>query len=146
MNNTPNAKISTGGEPGFPGRGITWTGRVMSAVAALFLTLDGVMKLVKPAVVVEGTVQLGYHENVIIGLGIVLLAAVALYLAPRTAVLGAILLTDYLGGAVATHVRVGNPLFSHVLFPVYFGVLIWGGLWLRDDRLRLLFPLRNRRT
>jgi len=92
---------------------------------------------------VEGTLQLGYPESVILGLGIILLACTVVYLMPRTAILGAILLTGYLGGAVATHVRVGSPLFSHVLFPVYLGVLIWGGLYLRDERLRALFPLRR---
>ena len=119
-----------------------WTGRILSALAALFLLFDGVAKLFKPAPVVEATVQLGYPESVILGLGIVLTACTILYLIPRTSVLGAILLTGYLGGAVATHVRVGGPLFS-VIFPVIFGVLIWGGLFLREDRLRTLLPLRR---
>ena len=112
----------------------------MSALPALFLLLDGVMKLVKPAVVVETTIQLGYPENVILGLGIVLLTSTVLYLIPTTAVLGAILLTGYLGGAVATHVRVGAELFP-IFFPVIFGALLWGGLVLRDRRLRALLPL-----
>ena len=120
-----------------------WTGRIISALASLFLLLDGIGKLVKPAPVVEGTVTLGYQETVILPLGLVLLACTILYVIPRTSVLGAILLTGYLGGAVATNVRVGNPLFTHVLFPVYFGVLIWGGLYLRDKRLRALIPLRK---
>jgi hypothetical protein len=98
--------------------------------------------LVKPAIVVETTVQLGYPESVILGLGIVLLVCTVLYLIPRTSILGAILLTGYLGGAVATHVRVGEGLFP-VLFPVFLGVLIWLGLYLRDDRLRTLIPLRS---
>lgn len=119
-----------------------WTGRILSALAALFLLFDGVAKLFKPAPVVEATVQLGYPESVILGLGIVLTACTILYLIPRTSVLGAILLTGYLGGAVATHVRVGGPLFS-VIFPILFGVLIWGGLFLRDGRLRALIPLRR---
>ena len=97
----------------------------------------------KPAPVVEGTVQLGYPESVLLGLGIVLLTCTVLYMIPRTAILGAILLTGYLGGAIATHVRVGSPLFSHTLFPVYVALLIWGGLYLRDDRLRALIPLRR---
>jgi hypothetical protein len=92
---------------------------------------------------VQGTIELGYPESVIVGLGVVLLVSVFLYALPRTAVLGAILLTGYLGGAVATHVRVGNPLFSHSLFPVYFGILIWGGLALRDERIRNLLPFRR---
>ena len=107
-------------------------------VSALFLLMDSVMKLMKPAFVVQATVELGYPESVIVGLGIVLLTCTVLYLIPRTAVLGAILLTGYLGGAVATHVRIGDPLFSHTLFPIYVAVLLWGGLVLRDRRLRAL--------
>jgi hypothetical protein len=119
-----------------------WAGWILSAVPALFLLVDGVMKLVKPAPVVEATVQLGYSESVIFPLGIVLLGCTVLYLIPRTSVLGAILLTGYLGGAVATHVRVGEGPFP-VLFPVFFGALLWGGLVLRDTRLRALLPLRS---
>lgn len=119
-----------------------WAGRIISGLLALFLLFDGIMKLVKPAPVVEGTVRLGYPESVILPLGIVLIACTVLYLIPRTSVLGAILLTGYLGGAVATHVRVSEGLFS-VLFPVFFGVLLWGGLYLRDYRLRALIPLRS---
>jgi hypothetical protein len=119
-----------------------WGGRVMSAVPSLFLLVDGAMKLVKPAIVVETTVQLGYPESVITGLGIVLLACTGLYLLPRTAVLGAILLTGYLGGAVATHVRVGAGLFE-VIFPVVVGALLWGGLVLRHPRLRALLPVQR---
>ena len=115
----------------------------MSAVPSLFLLVDGVMKLMKPAVVVETTVQLGYPESVILGLGIVLLVCTGLYLVPRTSVLGAILLTGYLGGAVATHVRVGGPPFP-VIFPVVVGALLWGGLILREPRLRALLPLEQR--
>jgi hypothetical protein len=114
----------------------------MSALPALFLLVDGGMKLVKPAPVVEATVRLGYPETVIFGLGIVLLACTVLYLVPRTSILGAVLLSGYLGGAVATHMRVGDSLFS-IFFPVMLGVLIWGGLWLRDDRLRALLPWRS---
>jgi len=119
-----------------------WTGRFISALPALFLLLDGIMKLIKPAPVVEATVRLGFPESVIPGLGIVLIACTVLYLIPRTSVLGAILLTGYLGGAVATHVRVGEGLFP-VSFPIIMGVLVWGGLWLRDERLRRLIPLRT---
>ncbi len=120
-----------------------WAGRVIGALPVLFLLADGVGKLVKPAPVVEGTLQLGYPASVLVPLGIVLLACTILYAVPRTAVLGAILLTGYLGGAVATHVRVGNPLLSHTLFPIYFGVMLWGSLYLRDPRLRALLPLRR---
>ena len=124
-------------------KGRLWTGRIMSALPTLFLFVDGVGKLVKPAPVVQGTLQLGYPESVLVGLGIVLLSCTVLYVIPRTAILGAILLTGYLGGAIATHVRVGSPLFSHILFPVYLAVLLWGGLYLRDERLRALIPLRR---
>ena len=120
-----------------------WAGRIISGLPALFLLVDGVMKLVRPAPVVEGTVKLGYSETVILPLGLVLLACTVIYVIPRSSVLGAILLTGYLGGAVATHVRVGDPLFTHVLFPVYVGVLIWLGLYLRDYRVRALIPLRS---
>jgi hypothetical protein len=119
-----------------------WTGRILSAIPSLFLLLDGVMKLVKPAPVVEATVGLGYSEGVILPLGVVLLVCTVVYIIPRTSILGAILLTGYLGGAVATHVRVGTDLFP-VFFPVMIGVLLWGGLALRDARLRALIPLRG---
>jgi hypothetical protein len=119
-----------------------WAGRIMSWLAALFLLADGVMKLFKPAVVVEATTKLGYPENTILPLGIVLTVCTILYLIPRTAVLGAILLTGYLGGAVATHVRVGEAAFP-ITFPIIFGVLLWGGLYLRDNRLHTLIPLNQ---
>ena len=124
-----------------PVKGV-WAGRIVSWLPALFLLLDGVAKLFKPAPVIEGTVKLGYSESVIIPLGIVLIACTVLYLIPRTAVLGAILLTGYLGGAVATHVRVGDGIFP-VAFGITFGVLLWLGLYLRDARLRELVPLRS---
>lgn len=123
-------------------RGQLWAGRIIGGLPALLLIVDALMKFVKPPPVVEATVKLGYPESVILELGIVLLVSTVLYLIPRTAVLGAILLTGYLGGAVATHVRVGEGWFP-ILFPVIFGVLLWGGLWLRDERLRVLLPLRS---
>jgi hypothetical protein len=117
-----------------------WAGRVLTGLAAAFLVLDGVMKLVQPQVVVDATAQLGWPSDAatLTTLGAVLLAATLLYVIPRTSVLGAILLTAYLGGAVATHARISSPLFSHVLFGVYVGLFVWGGLWLRDARLRAL--------
>ena len=115
-----------------------WAGRIISAVPALFLLVDGAMKWVKPEVVVTTTVRLGYAKTVILPLGVVLVACTILYLIPRTEVLGAILLTGYLGGAVATQVRVGHGLFE-ILFPVVLGALLWGGLVLRDNRLARLF-------
>ena len=123
-------------------KGMLWSGWVMSALPALFLLVDGFMKLVKPAIVVETTVQLGYPESVILSLGVVLLACTLLYLIPRTSVLGAILLTGYLGGAVATHVRAQDGIFP-VLFPVILGALLWGGLVLRDGQLRAFLPWRR---
>ena len=140
---TPVVPFGTVDDSAAPSRAARWAGRVMSGLAALFLLMDAVMKFVKPDVVIKGTVELGFNENVILPLGGVLLVSTLLYVFPRTAVLGAILLTGYLGGAVCTHVRVGNPLFSHVLFPTYLGVLIWGGLLLRDRRLRALLPIRT---
>src|SRR6185436_19080922 len=120
-----------------------WIGRVLSALAILFLLLDGVMKLVKPTPIVEATVRLGYPETTIIPIGLVLVVSTILYAIPRTCVLGAILLTGYLGGAVATHVRVGGSLFE-MLFPVIMGAFVWGGLYLRYARLRRFIPLRQR--
>jgi len=119
-----------------------WTGRILSALGALFFLFDGIMKLFKPVFVVDATKQLGYSEQTIIPLGIVLIVCTLIYLVPRTAVLGAILLTGYLGGAVATHVRAGNGWFE-TLFPVIFAAIIWGGLLLREPRLRELFSLRR---
>jgi|SRR5215472_14519902 len=123
-------------------KGALWGGRVISTLVALLLLLDGVMKLIKPAPVIEATVRLGYSVETILPIGIVLMICTVIYLIPRTAILGAILLTGYLGGAVATHVRAGEGAFP-ILFPVAFGVLLWGGLYLRDLRLRKLVPLRT---
>jgi hypothetical protein len=92
---------------------------------------------------VEGTTELGYPESVVVGIGIIELVCLVVYLIPRTTVLGAVLLTGYFGGAIASHVRIGSPLFTHVLFPIYVAVLIWGGLFLREGRLRALIPLRG---
>src|SRR5436309_1417637 len=122
-------------------KGQLWTGRILSGLPALFLLFGGVMDLLKPPAVVQSTIQMGYPESVITGLGIVVLACTILYLIPRTAVLGAILLTGYLGGAVATHVRIGEN--GKIAFPILFAVLLWGGLYLRDARLRALVPLRR---
>ena len=117
-----------------------WAGRIMSGLVIVFLLGDGAMKLVPLAIVVETSEQIGIPAHLARPLGILTLLCTALYAIPRTSVLGAILLTAYLGGAVATHVRIGSPLFTHILFGVYLGVLIWGGLYLRDERLRALIP------
>jgi hypothetical protein len=116
-----------------------WTGRILSGLTVLFLIFDSVVKLGQSHWALEATVRLGYSEQVVLPLGIVLLASTLLYVLPRTSILGAILLTGYLGGATATHVRVGQPF----VFPIVFGMLVWLGLWLRDARLRALIPARR---
>ena len=115
----------------------------MSALPVLILLFSASMKLIKPPGIEEGFNHLGYPMSLALGLGILELACTVVYVIPRTSVLGAILLTGYLGGAIATQVRVGNPLFTHILSPVYVGVMVWGGLFLRDQRLRALIPLRR---
>lgn len=119
-----------------------WTGRIISAIVVLFLVFDAVMKLIKEPHVLAASADLGYPVSSIVGIGAVLLACTVVYVIPRTACLGAILLTGYLGGAVASNVRVGHPVFQ-CLFPIIFGVLVWTGLFLRDSKLRKLIPLRK---
>jgi hypothetical protein len=126
-----------------PSKGQLWTGRVLSTLAVLFLLFDATLKFIKPQVVIEGTIALGYSVTVITPLAITLLICTILYIVPMTRVLGAILLTAYLGGAVATHVRHGDPLFSHILFPTYLGAFLWLGLYLRDPALRNFVPFRK---
>lgn len=126
-----------------PSRGLIWTGRVLSTLLALFLLMDAGMKFAKPSFVVEGTVKFGYSERAIVPLGVVLLVSTILYIIPATAVLGAILLTGYLGGAAATHVQTWEGWFP-VLFAVGFGVVAWLGLVLRDAQLAALLPVRKR--
>jgi hypothetical protein len=123
-----------------------WAARIISGFQILFLLFDGGIKVLRLAPAVEGTVQLGYPVRLVLTIGIIELVCLVFYVIPQTSILGAILLTGYLGGAVAAQVRVGNPLFTHVLFPVYVGVLIWLGLFLRDARLRALIPLYRRLT
>ena len=120
-----------------------WAGRILSGAAVLFLLFDGVIKVMVIAPVVQSFARLGWPVHISRSIGILELFLIVVYVIPRTSVLGAILLTGYLGGAVATHVRVGDPLFTHVLFPIYVAVLLWGGLFLRDDRVRtLILPRR----
>ena len=122
-----------------------WIGWAMSGLVIAFMLMDATMKLLALPIVIQTSGALGFQgADMARELGVILLICTVLYVAPQTAVLGAVLLTAYLGGAVASHVRVGNPLFSHVLFGVYLGVLLWGGLWLRDPRVRALIPLRAR--
>src|SRR4051794_15763675 len=122
-----------------------WTGRVLSGVVIAFLLFDGAIKLVPWPVVTETMDKMGYgsSENLARSLGIVTIVCTMLYAVPPTSILGAILLTGYLGGAIASHVRIGSPLFSHVLFGFYLGLMVWGGLWLRDPGLRALVPFRR---
>jgi hypothetical protein len=115
-----------------------WAGRIVSALVVLFLCVDAGMKVLKTQVAMEAHAQLGYPASVVAGIGVVLLLCTLLYVIPRTSILGAILLTGYLGGAVATHVRIGSPLLGYVLFPVYVGAMVWGGLFLRAHRVRAL--------
>jgi len=120
-----------------------WAGRIVSAVPVLFLLFDGVIHILRIPAVVEGFAKAGFPISTAVPLGIIEIACIVLLVIPRTSVLGAILLTGYLGGAVATNVRQQLPIFGYVLFPVYVAVFIWGGLWLRDDRVRSLIPLKR---
>lgn len=124
-------------------KGRLLTARVMSGLVILFMLFDSVMKFIKPAEVVEGTLSLGFEEHHIFIIGLLGLLSAILYLVPRTSILGAVLLTGYYGGVIVTHLRMDAPLFSHTLFPVYLAVLAWGGLWLRDESVRSLFPFRK---
>jgi DoxX-like family len=122
------------------GKGGLWTGRVLTALAVAFFVLDGVMKLFKPAFVVTATVGLGFPESEIVGIGVTLLICTALHVIPRTSILGAVLLTGYIGGAIASKVRLHAPLFD-ICFAIAFAAFVWGGLWLRNPRVRLILPL-----
>jgi hypothetical protein len=121
-----------------------WASYIMSGLVIAFMLLDGGMKLVPFDVVIRSTAELGYPASAAFarGLGVLILICTAIYALPRTSVLGAVLLTGYMGGAVATHLRAGSPLFTHVLFGVYVAMLAWGGLYLRDARVRALLPFR----
>jgi len=120
-----------------------WTGRVLSALAVVFMLFDTIGHLLRVQPVVDAFARLGYPLSVSVGLGIVELVCTIVYVFPPTSILGAILLTGYLGGAIAAQVRIGSPLLSTTLFPIYIAALIWGGLWLRDERFRALVPLRR---
>jgi DoxX-like family len=122
-----------------------WIGRVMAGLAVLFLLFDASVKVLRVPDAVKGTTDLGYPESALVPLGMLQFVLLAIYVVPRTAVLGAVLWTGYLGGAVATHLRLGNPLFTQVLFPIYVAILLWGPLWLQDERVRALLPARRHR-
>jgi len=118
-----------------------WCGRVLSGLVVLFLLFDGTIKVLEMDIATQTTAQLGYPVSVVFGLGILTLIIAVLYAIPRTSVFGGILLTGLLGGAIATHLRVASPIFTHLLFPAYLGLVAWGGLLLRDAPLRgLLLP------
>ncbi|SDO52462.1 DoxX family protein [Phyllobacterium sp. OV277] len=121
-----------------------WGGWILSGLVIAFLIFDFGIKLVPFDIVLKSLAELGYPDTAAMGrgLGILLMICTVLYAIPRTSILGAILLTGYLGGAIATQLRVGNPLFSHLLFGVYLGLMVWGGLYLRDPRVRALIPFR----
>jgi hypothetical protein len=120
-----------------------WAGRVTSGFIVAFLLFDAGIHLMKPAPVVEAFAKLGFPLRLAVPLGIIELVCILLYVIPRSSILGAILLTGYLGGAIAIQLPTGNSLFGEVLFPVYIGVFLWGGIYLRDERLRTLIPLRS---
>ena len=125
-----------------PSGAIRWTGRIATALAVLFLAFDVVIKLIAAGPAVQGTTALGFAADRVVTIGAIELVCLVLYLVPRTATLGAVLWTGYLGGAIAAQLRAGNPLFSHVLFPTYVAALLWGGLYARDARVRALFGPR----
>lgn len=118
-------------------------GNVCTILAALFLAFDTILKVLRLDAAVQGTTSLGYPAETVLWIGIIQLVCLVLYLVPRTSVLGAVLMTGYLGGAIATHVRVSSPLLTHTLFPIYVALLLWAGLCLREPRLRALVPFRS---
>jgi len=124
-------------------KAMLWTGRVVTGLVALFLAFDSTIKLMQLDIVREAMQPLGYADHLGLVIGIIEAICLVLYVVPQTAVLGTILITSVLGGAIASHLRVGDPLFSHVLFGVYVGILAWGGLYLRDEKLRALIPFRR---
>jgi hypothetical protein len=134
VNTSPALKIS---------KGRLWTARVMGGIVIAFMLMDGIFKFVPNEEAMSATMDLGYKAHHLPILGTLGLTTILLFAIPRTQILGAILLTAYFGGAIATHVRVDNPLFSHILFPVYLALLMWGSVWLRSERLRELVPFRK---
>jgi hypothetical protein len=137
---TQSPAIPPSAAPLAPSKGMVWTGRVISAVPVLLMLFSAVLKLVKAAPVVQGFPRYGYPESLIVTIGVLELLSCIVYLIPRTAVLGAILMTGYLGGATATNVRIGDPSY---IMTVLLGVFVWGGLFFRDDRVRALIPFRR---
>ena len=126
-----------------PAKTMLWVGRILSGLAAAFLAMDATMKVFNLIPAQKGTADLGWDPKMLFTLGVLQVVLLVLYLVPRTAVFGAILWVGYLGGAVATHARISDPLFSHTLFPVYVGAFLWLGLWLRNERVRAVVPFNN---
>jgi hypothetical protein len=124
-------------------KGTLWTSRIMSGIVILFMLFDATLKFIRPEAVIQATGELGYKEHHILVQGLLALIPTILYAIPRTSVFGAILLTALFGGAMATHLRVDNPLFSHLLFPVYLAILMWGGIWLRERSIQKLLPFKS---
>jgi hypothetical protein len=135
--------VQTAGSPGSTSMKSIWAGRIISGLITAFMIFDAVIHLMKPAPVVEGFAKLNFPLRLAVPLGIVELLCIVLYVIPSTSILGAILLTGYLGGAVAIQLPTGNPFFGEILFPVYVGVFLWGGIYLRDARLRALIPFQR---
>jgi hypothetical protein len=137
--------MPTEADPASISKPVLWLGRVLSGLVIVFLLFDGAIKLVPWPVVTETMDRIGYgsSESLARSLGIITIACTVLYAIPPTSIVGAILLTGYLGGAMASHLRIGSPLFSHILFGFYLGLMLWGGLWLRDKSLRSLIPFRR---
>ena len=135
--------MSVANEFAEPSKGQLWTGRILSGIAIAFLLFDATIHLLRPQPVVQGFAELGYPLSVAVPLAIIEYACIVLYLIPRTCVFGAILLTGYLGGAIAAQLRIGAPLFSTLLFPIYVALFVWGGLYLRDPMLRTIIPARR---
>jgi hypothetical protein len=135
--------IQTASSPGSTSKKSVWAGRIISGLITAFMIFDGVIHIMRPAPVVDGFAKLNFPLRFAVPLGIVELLCIVLYVLPSTSILGAILLTGYLGGAVAIQLPAGNPFFGEILFPVYIGVFLWGGIYLRDARLRALVPFQT---
>jgi hypothetical protein len=143
MRATAEQIVQTATQPGPLLKKAVWIGRILSGLVTAFLLFDAIIHLLRPAPVVEAFARLHLPLSLAMELGIIELICIALYVVPRTSILGAILLTGYLGGAIATQLPNSNSLFGEILFPVYVGVIVWGGIYLRDERLRALIPWRR---
>jgi cytochrome c biogenesis factor len=141
--NKAEAMMQSGTQLESVSKGRLWTGRIISALVVLFLLFDSITKVLKVRAVIEASAQLGFPVSAIVTIGVILLVCTVLYVIPQTAVLGTILLTGFLGGAVAANIRIGNPMFN-TLFPIIFAALAWTGIFLREPRLSTLVPLRKR--